>query len=47
MREITQEALDNIPYPIAKLVWGKWISEGKARLISSDNEVKKCNAKRE
>jgi len=33
MKEISQETLDHIPDPIAKLVWEKWIAEGKARLI--------------
>ncbi|OPX70869.1 MAG: hypothetical protein A4E38_01284 [Methanoregulaceae archaeon PtaB.Bin108] len=34
MHEITQETLDHLPDPIAKLVWEKWIAEGKARLIT-------------
>jgi hypothetical protein len=42
MEEISQETLDHIPDPIVKLVWEKWIAEGKARLIPS--EVKKCTA---
>ncbi len=42
MKEISQETLDHIPDPIAKLVWEKWIAEGKSRLIPS--EVKKCTA---
>lgn len=42
MKEISQETLDHIPDPIARLVWEKWIAEGKARLIPS--EVKKCTA---
>jgi len=44
MREITQEVLDHIPDPIAKLVWEKWIAEGTARLIPSGNEVQGCRA---
>ncbi|NLB00751.1 MAG: hypothetical protein GX837_07305 [Methanomicrobiales archaeon] len=44
MREITQEVLDHIPDPIAKLVWEKQIDDGKARLITSHNEGTKCNA---
>lgn len=34
MHEITQETLDHLPDPIAKLVWEKWIAEGKARLVT-------------
>jgi len=45
MREITQEVLDHIPDPIAKLVWEKWIFEGKARLINPNSKVKKCSVK--
>jgi len=44
MREITQEVLDHIPDPIAKLVWEKWIAEGTARLIPPENEVQRCRA---
>ncbi|HDR68028.1 MAG TPA: hypothetical protein ENN61_03145 [Bacteroidaceae bacterium] len=33
MKEIEQEVLNHIPDPLAKLVWEKWIAEGKARLI--------------
>lgn len=44
MKEIHQEVLDHMPDPIAKLVWEKWIAEGKARLITRDSEVKKCRA---
>ena len=43
MKEIRQEALDHIPDPIARLVWEKWIAEGKARLIPSNSEVKNCS----
>ncbi|KUK60617.1 MAG: Uncharacterized protein XD82_1564 [Methanoculleus marisnigri] len=43
MEEITQEVLDHIPDPIAKLVWEKWIADGKARLITPHNEGTKCN----
>ncbi|WP_292347205.1 hypothetical protein [Methanoregula sp. PtaB.Bin085] len=41
MHEITQETLDHLPDPIAKLVWEKWIAEGKARLVTRC-EVKAC-----
>ena len=44
MKEITQETLDHIPDPIAKLVWEKWIAEGTARLITPETGVKKCRA---
>ncbi len=44
MEEITQEVLDHIPDPIAKLVWEKWIADGKARLITPNNEGTKCKA---
>ncbi|MBP7145691.1 MULTISPECIES: hypothetical protein [unclassified Methanoculleus] len=44
MKEITQEVLDHIPDPIAKLVWEKWIADGKARLITPNNEGTKCKA---
>jgi hypothetical protein len=44
MREISQEILDHLPDPIARLVWEKWIAEGTARLISSGNEVQSCRA---
>ena len=44
MREITQEVLDHIPDPIAKLVWEKWIADGKSRLITPNNEGTKCKA---
>lgn len=47
MEEITQEVLDHIPDPIAKIVWEKWIAEGKARLITSHNEGTKCTAQTE
>jgi hypothetical protein len=30
MREITQEALDHIPDPVAALAREKWIAEGRA-----------------
>jgi len=43
MHEITQETLDHLPDPIAKLVWEKWIAEGKARLVPYC-EVKACRA---
>lgn len=42
MREISQEVLDHIPDPIAKLVWEKWIQDGKARLITRDEEAARC-----
>lgn len=44
MREITQEVLDHIPDPIAKLVWEKWIAEGTARLIQPGHEVQGCKS---
>ena len=43
MREIEQEVLNHIPDPISKLVWEKWIAEGKARLILPNGEVQTCN----
>jgi len=43
MKEISQEVLDHIPDPIAKLVWEKWIAEGTARLISTEREVQRCS----
>jgi hypothetical protein len=33
--EIDKQTLDHIYDPIAKLVWEKWIAEGKARLIDN------------
>jgi len=44
MREITQEVLDHIPDPIAKLVWEKWIAEGTAVSTKPGNEVQRCRA---
>ncbi|WFN33480.1 hypothetical protein L1S32_06355 [Methanogenium sp. S4BF] len=43
MKEIEQEVLNNIPDPIAKLVWEKWIAEGKARLILPNGEMQTCS----
>jgi len=43
MKEIEQEVLNHIPDPLAKLVWEKWIAEGKARLIPAKREVSICN----
>jgi len=40
MKEIEQEVLNHIPDPLAKLVWEKWIAEGKARLILPNGEVR-------
>lgn len=34
MHEITQETLDHLPDPIVKLVWEKWIAEGKTHLVT-------------
>jgi hypothetical protein len=42
MREISQEVLDHIPNPLAKLVWEKWIQDGTARLITRDKEAARC-----
>jgi hypothetical protein len=44
MREISQEILDHLPDPIARLVWEKWIAEGTARLIPAEREVQRCSA---
>jgi len=42
LREISQEVLDHIPNPLAKLVWEKWIADGTARLIARDEEAARC-----
>lgn len=42
MREISQEVLDHIPNPLAKLVWEKWIADGTARVIARDEEAARC-----
>ncbi len=42
MKEIHQEVLDHMPDPTAKIVWERWIAEGKARLITNESEGKKC-----
>jgi len=34
MHEITQEILNHLPDAIAKLVWEKWIAEGKTHLVT-------------
>ncbi|MBP2145463.1 hypothetical protein J2129_000917 [Methanofollis sp. W23] len=44
MREISQETLDHMPDPIAKMIWEKWIEDGKARLKTPHNEAQKCQA---
>ena len=46
MKEINKQTLDHIYDPIAKLVWEKWISEGKARLIDNTPGIggEKCQA---
>lgn len=41
MHENTQEPLDLLPEPLTRLVWEKWIAEGKARLVTRC-EVKEC-----
>ncbi len=46
MEEITQEVIDHIPDRIAKIVWGKWIAEGKVRLITPHNEETECKNQR-
>lgn len=43
MKEISQEILEHLPDPIARLVWEKWIAEGTARLIPIDHEVQRCS----
>jgi hypothetical protein len=46
MKEIDKQTLDHLPDPIAKLVWEKWLVEGKARLIDNTpgSGGEKCQA---
>lgn len=44
MKEIDKQTLDHIPDPIARLVWEKWISEGKAKLIDNTPGGEACQA---
>jgi len=47
MEEITQEVLDYIPDPIAKIVWENWIARDKVRLIMPHDEETECKAETE
>jgi hypothetical protein len=42
MKEIEQNVFDNLPSPLEKRIWERWIKQGKARVIPSKNGVKKC-----
>ncbi|WP_165394862.1 hypothetical protein [Methanofollis fontis] len=44
MKEISQEVLDHMPDPIARMVWERWIEDGTARLKTYQSEGQKCRA---
>ena len=44
MKEISQELLDHMPDPIAKMIWERWIEDGTARLKTYKSEGQKCKA---
>jgi hypothetical protein len=40
MRCISNEELEHMRDPIAKLIWEQWLKEGKAELVE---EIRKCD----
>ena len=40
MRCISNEELEHMRDPIAKMVWEQWLKEGKAELVE---EIRKCD----
>jgi hypothetical protein len=40
MRYISNEELEHMRDPIAKMVWEQWLKEGKAELVE---EIQKCD----
>jgi hypothetical protein len=44
MKEITQEQLDHMPDPIARMVWIRWIDRGEARVVPTGQLSDHCSS---